>query len=234
MRLHLPAAPAFRSEACRSSIIIFALHLPPRRRWVRRGIATTMHIEDEPMLPVLLSVLVAAALVFGAVGCSRGYKLGASITSRDLTNALPEWVFVLPTGATNLYLEHTPNPLVVRTFYKVSVPVSSLTNFLRGFGFSDEFEWLPTSILALMKQRPTLPRLGPRGMDAFLANAPREAHHASEWNPHKAKAPLRMYIKNQAAVSPTEQVMMLAFVDDSGSEQAIVYLDYLRTPLLDR
>jgi hypothetical protein len=211
-----------------------ALHRMRLRRIGELFVATTMHIEDKLNVLSLLRVMVAAGLVCAGVGCSKGYKLGTSITSRDLTNALPEWVFVLPTGATNLYLEHAPDPLAVQTFYKVSVPASSLTNFLRGFGFMDEFERMPTSTLALMKQPPTLPGLGPHGMDAFLANAPREAHHASEWNPHKARAPLRMYVKTQPAVSPAEQVILLAYVDDSGSEQAIVYLDYLRAPLLER
>src|SRR6185436_7947087 len=85
------------------------------------SVGTTMHIEVKLKALGLLCVVAAAGLVCGGVGCSRGYKLGASITSRDLTNALPEFVFVLPTGATNLYLEHTtPDPRLVRTLYKVS------------------------------------------------------------------------------------------------------------------
>lgn len=178
---------------------------------------------------MLACLMVAAGLVCGGGGCSRGYKLGASITPQDLTNALPEFAFVVRTGATNLYLEHTtPHPRLVRTLYKVSVPSSSLTNFLHGFGFSDEFTRIPTQTLALMKQPLTLPGLSGSEMVGWLANVPREAHHASEWNPHKAKAPLRMYMNARPAVSPAEQVVMLAYVDDSGSEQAIVYLDYLR------
>lgn len=183
-----------------------------------------------------LSLMIVAGLIFGGgAGCSRGYKLGASITPQDLTNALPEFVFVLPPGATNLYLEHTtPHPRLVRTLYKVSLPASSLTNFLSGFGFMDEFTRMPTQTLALMKQAPTLPGPSVEGITAFLANAPREAHHASEWNPHKAVAPLRMYLKARSAVSPAEQVIMVAYVDDSASERAIVYLDYLRARLPKR
>jgi hypothetical protein len=176
--------------------------------------------------------MIGAGLVCGGAGCSRGYKLGGSITAQDLTNALPEFVFTLPAGATNLYLEHTtPDPRLARTFYKVSVPASSLTNFLHGFGFMDEFTRIPAQTLALMKQQPTLPGLSAGGMARWVASAPRETRHASEWNPHKAKAPLRMYPNARPAVSPAEQVIMLAYVDDSNSEQAIVYMDYMRARL---
>src|ERR1051325_758828 len=79
---------------------------------------------------LLAGVIVTAGLVCCGAGCSKGNKLGTSITPRDLTNARPEFVFVLPTGATNLYLEHTsPDPRLFRTLYKLSVPASSLTNF---------------------------------------------------------------------------------------------------------
>lgn len=184
--------------------------------------------------PGLLLLMAAASLICGG-GCSRGYKLGASITAADLTNALPEFVFVLPSGATNLYLEHTtPHPLLVRTLYKVNVPASSLTNFLQVFGFAGEFTRMPPQTLALMKQPPTLPGLSAGGITRFLANAPREAHHASEWNPHRATAPLRMYLNARPAISPAEQIIMTAYVDDSDSEQAIVYLDYLRARLPKR
>src|SRR5262249_20680600 len=102
---------------------------------------------------------------------------------------------------------------------------------LRGFGLTDEFTRIPTQTLALMKQPLTLPGLSGGGMANWLADVPRETHHASEWNPHKAKAPLRMYLNARPAVSPAEQVIMVVYVDDSVGEQAIVYLDYLRASL---
>ena len=117
---------------------------------------------------------------------------------------------------------------MARTLYKVSVPRASVTNFLHGFGCSDESIPMPPQTLALMKTSPTLPGLSARGAADWMGNVQRDVHHAKEWNPHKARGPLRMYFNARPGISPGEQVLLMVYVDDSDSTQAVLYFDYCR------
>lgn len=166
-------------------------------------------------------------------GCRRAYQVGNSITQRDLTNALPEYWITLPPGSTNLYLEHRPNKFMSSSWYKLTVPRVSLTNFLQTFGVLPDFMPVPPQMLAARKSLSS-PPMFPSGLDkrsaaAWLADIAGTSRRASHWDLEAATVPLRMYMATRPGLaSPRDEVLLSAYTDDTINPQATVWLEYVR------
>jgi hypothetical protein len=166
-------------------------------------------------------------LLFSAAGCSRGYKTGTAITSADLVKALPEFPIALPPGATNLYLEHDSRKPLVSSWLKVAVPRASLTNFLHSFGFADDFTIATPQMLRMQRQVSLPAALDTRNPVSWISDAPRQAHHAAEWDLNKATGPLRLYLVARPGMSsPNDKVILFGYTEDSATSNATVYLEY--------
>jgi hypothetical protein len=175
--------------------------------------------------PLALAVLVGC-LLLEETGCSRRYKTGSSITPADLAKALPEFPITLPPGGTNLYLERDSHPPLVQSWLKVAVPVSSLTNFLRSFGFLDEFVVTPPQMIRSQKALQLAPDT--RNPGSWIAGLPMKAHHAAEWDVGKGTNSLRMYVVGRPGMSSTNDLVALfGYVDGAATNNATVYLEYL-------
>jgi hypothetical protein len=163
----------------------------------------------------------------GSTGCSRGYKTGAAITSADLVKALPEFPITLPPGGTNLYLEHDPRRPLVSSWLKVSVPTTSLTNFLRSFGFADEFT-VATPQMIRLQSRVSLPAaMDARNPVSWALNTPKQAHHAAEWDINQAPGPIRMYLVGRPGMSsPNDKVVLFGYVNEPAASNVTLYLEY--------
>lgn len=174
----------------------------------------------------LLRLGLLLLLACGLAGCSQ--KSGSAISARDVAQAMPEFMLVLPPGATNVFLERHSQPRVSVVYYKLTVPRASLTNFLTLSGLNGEFLPMPAGIFG----RQPMPL--PGGWDALsAANWLGEMRHADAWDPGKGNSPLRMgVIKTSAKSSPNEQVFLMILLDDSTGPQAKVYLQYCRGPKL--
>jgi hypothetical protein len=172
--------------------------------------------------------LLAAWLFIGTSGCSRGYKTGSAITSADLIKALPEFPITLPPGGANLYLEQDSRSPLMKSWLKVAVPSASLTNFLRSFGFSDEFIIATPQMLRSQRTVSLSTGLDTRDTLSWASNMPRQAHHATGWDVEKAPRPLRMYmVKKPGISSPNDNVILFGYVSEAAATNATVYLEYL-------
>lgn len=180
--------------------------------------------RNEVMCALRLTTLVL--LVWFSAGCSRSQKYGASISAKDIAEALPEFVLVLPAGSTNVYLERVSRSPITMAYLKIKVPRASLTNFLMLSGLGGELLPVPAQALAIR----SVPL--PRGLDAGSAvNWLSDARHSDAWDLGKGTAPLLMTIvKTSAKSSPSEAAVLTVFVDDSTSRQAAVYFEYFRLP----
>ena len=163
-------------------------------------------------------------------GCSRSQKSGKAISAQAIAKAMPEFTLIMPPGATNLYFEEIAQPPLTMVFLKLSVPRSSLTNFLTLSGLGGEFIPVPAGVMPA----PAMPLpggLGPRSALGWVS----DAHHANEWELGRRNTPMRMSaLQTSAKSSPAEQVVMEVEVDDSASPYAKVYLTYMRVPRLRR
>lgn len=175
--------------------------------------------------PLIVLAVLCGYLLFGMTGCTRRYKTGSSITPADLAKALPEFPIALPPGGTNIYLEHASHSPLVESWLKVAVPVSSLTNFLRSFGFLDEFV---TATPQMIRSQRALPlATDTRSPASWIGNLPMKAHHAAEWDLGNAGSPLRMYFVARPGMSSTnDRVVLFGYVDGAATNNATVYLEY--------
>jgi len=176
--------------------------------------------------------VVSAWLLFLVTGCSRGYKTGSSITPADLAKALPEFPITLPPGGTNLYLERNSRPSLIESWLKVAVPVSSLTNFLRSFGFLDEFIVTPPQMIRSQKALQLAADI--KSPAAWIGSLPMKAHHSAEWDVGNGTNSLRMYVVARPGMSsPNDRVVLFGYVDGTATNNVTVYLEYhcLQTPV---
>lgn len=171
-------------------------------------------------------LFLSCGLFLAATGCSRGYKTGSAITGADLAKALPEFPITLPPGGANLYLEQDSRPPVIQSWLKVAVPSASLTNFLYSFGFSDEFMIAAPQMLRAQKAVPLPAALDTRNAVSWVANMPRQTHHAAEWDVAKAAGPIRMYTVAKPGIVPNDSVFLFGYVSEAASSNATVYLEY--------
>jgi hypothetical protein len=173
----------------------------------------------------LVLAFVLGCLLIEATGCSRRYKTGSSITPADLAKALPEFPFTLPPGGTNVYLERDSSPPLVESWLKVTVPVSSLTNFLRSFGFLDEFIVAPPQMIRSQRALQLAPDA--RSAASWIGNMPMKAHHAAEWDVGNGTNSLRLYVVARPGMSsPNDRVVLFGYVDGAATNHATVYLEY--------
>jgi len=164
-------------------------------------------------------------LLIAVAGCSRGYKTGSAITPADLAKALPEFPITLPPGGTNLYLEHDSHPPLVNSWLKAAVPCSSLTNFLRSFGFLDEFIVAPPQMIR--SQRALQLATDTRSPASWIGTLPMKAHHAAEWDVGNGTNSLRLYFVARPGMSSTnDRVVLFGYVDGAATNNATVYLEY--------
>lgn len=176
--------------------------------------------------PLIVLAVLCGWLLYGMTGCSRGYKTGSSITPADLAKALPEFPITLPPGGTNLYLERDSHPPLVQSWLKVAVPVSSLTNFLRSFGFLDEFVVTPPQMIRSQNAMQLAPDM--RSPGTWIGSLPMKAHHAAEWDVGNGTNSLRMYVVARPGMSSTnDRVVLFGYVDGAATNNAKVYLEYL-------
>lgn len=174
---------------------------------------------------LLVLAILCGWLFFGATGCSRGYKTGSSITPADLAKALPEFPITLPPGGTNLYLEHSSRSPLVESWLKVAVPVSSLTNFLRSFGFLDEFIVATPQMIRTQRALPLA--TDTRSPASWIGTLPMKVHHAAEWDLGNPGSPLRLYVVARPGMSSTnDSVILFGYVDGAATNNATVYLEY--------
>jgi len=172
----------------------------------------------------MLAVL-CGSLLLGTTACSRRYKTGSSITPADLAKALPEFPITLPPGGTNLYLERDSRPPLLESWLKVAVPVSSLTNFLRSFGFLDEFILAPPEMIRSQNalQLATITRTP----GSWIGSLPMKARHAAEWDLGNGTNSLRMYLVARPGISSTnDRVVLFGYVHETATNNATVYLEY--------
>jgi hypothetical protein len=175
--------------------------------------------------PLIVPAVLCGWLLFGMSGCSRGYKTGSSIRPSDLAKALPEFPITLPPGGTNLYLEHDSRSPLVESWLKVAVPVSSLTNFLRSFGFLDEFIIATPQMIRSQRALPLA--MDTRSPASWIGDLPMKAHHAAEWDLGNAANPLRLYVVARPGMSSTnDRVILFGYVDGAATNNATVYLEY--------
>ena len=175
-----------------------------------------------------ITIMLLAGLFLAGFGCSRAYKTGSAITSADLIKALPEFPVKLPPGGTNLYLEQDSHPPLIKSWLKVAVPGASLTNFLYSFGFADEFTVAPPQMIRWQKALSLPAGSDTRHPVPLIANMPRQAHHAAEWDVEKAPSPIRMYLVARPSMSsPKDKVILFGYVSDAVASNATVYLEYL-------
>jgi hypothetical protein len=175
--------------------------------------------------PLILLPVLCGWLLFGTTGCSRRYKTGSSITPADLAKALPEFPITLPPGGTNLYLERDSRPPLIESWLKVAVPVSSLTNFLRGFGFLDEFIVAPPQMIR--SQMALQLATDTRSPASWIGSLPMKAHHAAEWDVGNGTNSLRLYFVARPGMSSTnDRVILFGYVDGAATNNATVYLEY--------
>ena len=189
-------------------------------------------MNEKRLWPLALVVLVGC-LLFEETGCSRRYKTGSSITPADLAKALPEFPITLPPGGTNLYLERDSRPPLVESWLKIAVPVSTLTNFLRSFGFLDEFIVAPPQMIR--SQRALQLATDTRSAASWIGSLPMKAHHAAEWDVGNGTNSLRLYLVARPGMSSTnDRVVLFGYVDGAATNNATVYLEYhcLQTPFL--
>ena len=171
--------------------------------------------------------ILIASLLFGAIGCSPAYKTGSAITPADLVKALPEFPITLPPGGTNLYLEHDSRLPLINSWLKVAIPLSSLTNFLHSFGFTDDFMIATPQMIRFQKTFPLPEGMDMRSAATWAASTPRHARHAAEWNLNKATGPVRMYAVARPGMSSTnDHVILFGYVDEAATNNATVYLEY--------
>jgi hypothetical protein len=176
---------------------------------------------------VLAIAALSGCLLIGVTACSPGYKTGSAITPADLIKALPEFPITLPPGGTNLYLEHDPHPRLTNSWLKIVVPSVSLTNFLRSFGFPDDFMIATPQMLRLQKTFPLPPGTELRSAASWAASTPRQARHAAEWDLNKATGPVRMYgVARPGISSPNDHVILFGYVDGAATNTVTVYLEY--------
>src|SRR6266446_6404663 len=90
-----------------------------------------------------LSLILVTVLACGMAGCSRSQRSGASISAKDVTQAMPEFTLVMPSGATYVFLDRISKPPVTMVWLKLTVPRASLTNFLTLSGLNGEFLPVP-------------------------------------------------------------------------------------------
>jgi hypothetical protein len=181
-------------------------------------------MNEKRYWPLALSVL-AGCLLLEETGCSRRYKTGSSITPADLAKALPEFSVTLPPGGTNLYLERDSRPRLIESWLKVAVPVSSLTNFLRSFGFLDEFIVAPPQMIRTQRALPLA--TDTRNPAAWIGSLPMKAHHAAEWDVGNGTNSLRLYVVARPGMSSiNDRVVLFGYVDGAATNNATVYLEY--------
>jgi hypothetical protein len=136
----------------------------------------------------------------------------------------------LPPGGTNLYLEHDSRPPLVESWLKVAVPVSSLTNFLRSFGFLDEF--IVATPQMIRSQRALPLAMDTRSPASWIGALPMKAHHAAEWDVGNGTNALRLYVVARPGMSSTnDRVVLFGYVDGAATNSATVYLEYHRLHL---
>src|SRR5262249_42967885 len=130
-----------------------------------------------------------AVCAYVLLGCSRSQSSGTSITAQAIAKAMPEFTFVTPPGASNVFLEcdSSSSPAVVTANFKMTVPRPGLSNFLRSVGFPSEL--LPMNGQGLgVAAVPMLPSLDP----AHVVGTVQDARHAAAWGLEKQKGPMRM------------------------------------------
>jgi hypothetical protein len=174
-------------------------------------------------------VLLSSGLIMfalGPTGCSRGQKSGASITAQDVAQAMPEFMFVMPPGASNVFLECISHPPAAIAYLKLTVPRSSLTNLLTLSGLNGEFMPVPGGVFG----RGPIPLPGAMNIQGAM-NWVSDVRHSKQWDPGQGNVPLRMgVVQTSARSSPKEQVFLMILVDDSTNPQANVFLQYCRGP----
>ena len=148
----------------------------------------------------------------------------------DIAQAMPEFALSPPPGSTNIYLQRTSQAPVTMSYFKMSVPRTSLTNFLLASGFSGEF--MPVSMGAFGQAAVPLP--GALNLQGGL-NWASDVRHAAAWDLQKQKGPIKMgVVRTSAKTSPAQQVFLMIYVDDSTSAQAALWFEYLRGPKMQR
>jgi hypothetical protein len=179
----------------------------------------------------LVIAVLSGWLMFVVVGCSRGYKTGSSITPADLAKAMPEFPIKLPPGGTNLYLERDSRPPLLESWLKVAVPVSSLTNFLRSFGFLDEFIVAPPQMIRSQRALRLATALqlatDTRSPGSSIGSLAMEAYHSAEWDVGTGTNSMRLYfVARPGMSSPNDRVVLFGYVDGTATNNATVYLEY--------
>ena len=160
-------------------------------------------------------------LGFLAVGCSRSQKWGGSISPQAVSNAIPEFTFILPPGGKNVFLDQRKEPIPM-VYYKVTVPRASVSNFLYASNIRSHFIPLPAAAAGALQSVP-LPQLSASGMAAWST----DMNNAAEWDVGRKKAPLRMTgIETSANTVPNARVVLVVYVDDSNSDEAPIYFQY--------
>src|ERR1043166_1286221 len=183
---------------------------------------SSMPLRTFILLWSSLSMLAA----YGLTGCSRAQKSGNSITAQDVAQAMPEFMLVMPPGASNVFLERISHSPATIAYLKITVPRSSLTNFLTLSGLNGEFMPVPGGVFA----RGPIPLPGAINMQGAI-NWVSDVRHSKQWDPGKGHVPLRMgVVQTTARSSPNGQVFLMILVDDSTNPQANVFLQYCRGP----
>jgi hypothetical protein len=168
----------------------------------------------------------AVVVVCGLTSCSRAQKSGASITAQDVAQAMPEFMLVMPPGASNVFLERISHPPAAIAYLKITVPRNSLTNFLTLSGLNGEFIPVPTGLFG----RGPIPLPGTLNMQGAM-DWVSDVRHSRQWDPGKGNAPLRMgVVQASSRSSPNEHVFLMILVDASTSLEANVFLQYCRGP----
>jgi hypothetical protein len=161
------------------------------------------------------------------MGCSRTQKLGATISAQDVAKAMPEFTLVMPPGAAYVFLERFSNARIGMVYLKLTVPRTSLTNFLSASGLNGPLMPMPGG--AFVPRHVPLPR--GLNVGSVAANLVADVCHADQWDPGKGNTPLLMGTEiTSAKSSPSDQAMLLILLDNSTSPQAKVYLQYCRGP----
>ena len=175
-----------------------------------------------------LHLALLTLLVCGLAGCSRSQKSGKAISAQDVAKAMPEFILVMPPGATNVYFERVSHSPIITALLKLTVPRASLTNFLTLSSLGTPLLPMPAGTFG-RQYMPMFPALNLAGAAEWMS----DVRHASEWDPGKGNTPLLMgCIATSAKSSPREQVFMLILVDDSTNAEAKVYLQYFCGPKL--